>query len=140
MGDNSKRVTLEVELINKNSTTVAQNYVTSIDNFGISDAVLLGGANSGQISIKCRDLTCDVEQPPLKNCMDLTMKLKVKYIFPTLSSVANFYIYQLPEGLGMKKILAHGIRMQKNPQTREDIRQGVMRGQSPTCTPARKFY
>ena len=72
--------------------------------------------------------------------MDLTMKLKVKYIFPTLSSVANFYIYQLPEGLGMKKILAHGIRMQKNPQTREDIRQGVMRGQSPTCTPARKFY
>ena len=25
----------------------------------------------------------------------------------------NFCIYQLPEGLGMRKILAHGIRMQK---------------------------
>ena len=41
------------------------------------------------------------------------MKLNVKYIFPTLSSVANIYIYQLPEGLGMKKILAHGIGCKK---------------------------
>ena len=71
--------------------------------------------------------------------MDLTMKLKVKYIFPTLSSVANFYIYQLPEGLGMKKILAHGIRMQKNPQTREDIRQGVMRGKVQLAPPHGNF-
>ena len=32
-----------------------------------------------------------------------------------------FSIYQLPEDLGMRKILAHGIRMQKNPQTRDEI-------------------
>ena len=49
------------------------------------------------------------------------MKLEVKYIFPTSTSGANFYIYELPEGLGMRKIYAHGTRMQKNPQTRGDI-------------------
>ena len=42
------------------------------------------------------------------------MKLKVKYIFPTLTSGVNFYIYKLPEGLGIKKKYAHGTRMQKN--------------------------
>ena len=40
------------------------------------------------------------------------------YFFQTSSSGANFYICQLPEGLEMRKILAHGIRMQKNRQTR----------------------
>ena len=49
------------------------------------------------------------------------MKLEIKYMFPTSTSGANFYIYELPEVLGMKKIYAHGTRMQKNPQTREDI-------------------
>ena len=39
------------------------------------------------------------------------MKLEVKYLFPTSSSGANFYIYKLYEGLGM---IAHGIRMQNN--------------------------
>ena len=34
---------------------------SSIDNFRVSDAILLGGANSGQTSIKC----CDVEPRPL---------------------------------------------------------------------------
>ena len=57
------------------------------------------------------ELACDFEPPPLKNCKDLTVKLEVKYLFPTSFSVANFNIYQLPEGLGMRKILAHGIRM-----------------------------
>lgn len=46
------------------------------------------------------------------------MKLEVKYLFPTLSSDSNLYIYQLPEGLAMRKILAHAIKMQKNPETR----------------------
>ena len=46
------------------------------------------------------------------------MKLEVKYPFPTSSSDANACIYQLPEGLEMRKILAHGMRMQKNPQIR----------------------
>ena len=64
---------------------------------------MLGGANSGQTSIKLRDLTCDVEPPPLKNCKDMTMKLEVEYLFTTSSSGANFYIYQVPEGLGMRK-------------------------------------
>ena len=31
------------------------------------------------------------------------------------------FVYQLSEGLGMRKTSAHGIRMQKNPQTREEI-------------------
>ena len=108
--------------------------------------MLLRGANSGQTSIKCHYLACDVERPPLKNCKDLTMKLEVKCLFPNSSSGAKFYISQLPEGLIIRKILAHGIRMQKNPQTREDIFwtftdfHGVMRIQSPTCTPAQKFH
>ena len=33
------------------------------------------------------------------------MRLEVKYLFPISSSGANFYIYQLPEGLRMRKIL-----------------------------------
>ena len=46
----------------------------------------------------------------------------------------------------MRKILAHDIRMQKNPQTKEDTFQiftgfhGVMRVQRPTCIPARKIH
>ena len=82
---------------------------SSINNFGVSATILLGGASSGQTSIICCDLAWDVQPPPLKNYKDLTTKLEVKYLFPTLSSDANFYIYQLPEGLGMRKILAHGI-------------------------------
>ena len=39
------------------------------------------------------------------------MKLEVKYLFPTSSSGATFDNYQLPEGLGMRKILAFGIKM-----------------------------
>ena len=89
-----------------------------IDDFRVSDATLLGIKNS---SIECEDVACDVEPMSLKDYKDLTMKLKVKYPFPNSSSGANFYIQQLPKGLGMRKILAHGIRMQKNPQTRENI-------------------
>ena len=63
----------------------------------------------------------NVEPQQLKNCKDLIMKLEVKYIFPTSSSSVDFYNYQLPEGLEMRNILAHGIRMQKNPQTRVNI-------------------
>ena len=46
------------------------------------------------------------------------MKLEVKYIFSSSYSSVIFYIYELPEGLGIRKILAHeahGISMQKNP-------------------------
>ena len=48
------------------------------------------------------------------------MKLEVKHVFPTSSSGVIFFIYQLSEGLGMRRILAHGIRMQRKPQSRED--------------------
>ena len=43
------------------------------------------------------------------------------------------------EVVGMRKILGHDIRMQKNPQTKFVDLSGVMRVQSPTCTPAQKF-
>ena len=91
------------------------------DDFEVSVAVFLWDANSGQISIKCRHLAYNVESPPLINCKNLSMKLEVKYLFSNSVSSASFYIYQLPEGLGMSKILTHGIRMQKNPETRVDI-------------------
>ena len=47
------------------------------------------------------------------------MKLKVKYIFPTSTPGVNNYICKLPEGLGMRRILAHGTSIQNNSQTRE---------------------
>ena len=102
---------------------------------GVSNAILLVDANSGQISTKLRDLTCDVEPPPLKP--------------PLSSSRTNFYIYQLPEGLGMKKnlhIVLGGKRIHKKDIPKEDIFwiftdfHGVMRAQIPTCSPARKLH
>ena len=54
------------------------------------------------------------------------MKLEVKYLFPALSTVQlqlpNFptsffiFIYQLPEGLGLRKTLSHGIAKQSANQ------------------------
>ena len=49
------------------------------------------------------------------------MNLEVTYLFLTSPSGEDFYIYQFPEGLGMIKVLALGIRMQNNPQTRAEI-------------------
>ena len=37
------------------------------------------------------------------------MELEVKYIFPTSTPGVNNYIYKLPEGLGMRRILPHRI-------------------------------
>ena len=37
----------------------------------------------------------------------MNIKLQIKYLFPTSSWGTNVYIYQLPEGLRIKKILAH---------------------------------
>ena len=62
----------------------------SIEDFGVSVAILPVGANSDQTFIKCCDLACDVESLSLKNCKDLTMTLEVKYLFPTSSSGSNF--------------------------------------------------
>ena len=84
-------------------------YVKLIGDFGDSVPILLRGTHSGQTSIKCRDLACDVEPPPLKNFKNLTMKLEVKYLYPNSALGANFYVY-------LFIYLAHDIWMQKNPQ------------------------
>ena len=49
------------------------------------------------------------------------MKFTVKYFFLTLSSDSSFSIYQFPQGLRKRKLLARGIKMQKNSQSRTDI-------------------
>ena len=55
-------------------------------------------------------------------------------------------LHDAKEANGMRKILAHDVRMKKNPQTKEDTLwiftdfHGVMRVQSQTCTPSRKFH
>ena len=55
-------------------------------------------------------------------------------------------LHDAEEVMGIRKILAHDIKMKKNPQTKDDTVwifkdfHGVMRVESPTCTPARKFY
>ena len=73
------------------------------------------------------------------------MKLQVKYLFPTSSSGTHFYIHQFSEGLGMGNILAHGLRMQKKPQTSANILwifmevHEFMQVQKPTCTPQENF-
>ena len=77
---------------------------TGTDDFGLATLSYSGvqGASPGQTSIKCCDLACDVEPLPLKNYKHLTMKLEVKYLFPTSFSGANFNIHQFPEGLEMR--------------------------------------
>ena len=54
-------------------------------------------------------------------------------------------LHDAEESMAIRKILAHKIRMKKNPQTKENTFwisdfYGVMRAQSQTCTPARKFH
>ena len=55
-------------------------------------------------------------------------------------------LHDAEEAIRMRKILAHDMRMKKNPQTKEDTFwifkdfHGVMRVQKPNCTPARKFH
>ena len=67
-------------------------------------------------SIKFYDLGDDVEPPLFKHCKDLhfIMQLEIRYLFSITFSGGNFYIYGMPEGLEMRKTLAHRIRMQKN--------------------------
>ena len=54
-------------------------------------------------------------------------------------------LHDAEESMAIRKILAHDIRMKKNPQIKENTSwiadfYGVMRSQSPTCTPAWKFH
>ena len=51
--------------------------------------------------------------------LELTMDLTMNIFSQIHLQVQIFTFYQLRHGLGMRKILAHGIRAQKNPQTRE---------------------
>ena len=61
-------------------------------------------------------------------------------------SNTDMELHDAEEAMRIRKILACDIRMKKNPQSKEgsfwifkDFH-GIMRVQSPTCTPARKFY
>ena len=54
-------------------------------------------------------------------------------------------LHNAEEAMGIRKILAHDIRMKKNPKSKEDTRlfqdiRRVMRVQSSTWIPAWKFY
>ena len=90
-------------LICKNPLIPLHCIVLVINDLGVSVTILLQGVDSGQTSTKYRDLACDVEPRPLKNSKDLTMKFKVKYLFPRSSSSASF-IYQLPEVHGVMSV------------------------------------
>ena len=85
-----------------------------------------------------------LEIPLLENCKVLTMKLEVRYLFLTLSSGTNFFIYQLSEGLESRKILPFlGSKKIHKPWytfccISMDFH-GVIRVQNPTCIPSVKF-
>ena len=55
-------------------------------------------------------------------------------------------LHDAEEAIGITKILAHDMRMKKNPQTKDDTFwiftdfHGVMPAQSPTCASAQKFH
>ena len=55
-------------------------------------------------------------------------------------------LHNAEEAMGIRKILAHDIRMKKNPQTKGDTLWifndflEVVQVQSPSWTPARRFY
>ena len=122
--------------------------------FGVRVAIFHGGGNSGQTFIKCRDLACDAESPPLKKYKDFTITLKIKYLFPDIYSqiffqISFFFFFFFFTFISCPKFWEwekYGIRMQKNPKTRTNIFwiftdfHGVMWVQSPTWSPARKFY
>ena len=95
----------------------SRNFV-QVDNFGVSITSLFRAAKSDQTPLKCCDLACNFETSPLNDCNNLTLKLEVAHFS---SSYTHFYMYGLPEGLRMRKIFDHGIRIQKNPQNRVDI-------------------
>ena len=64
----------------------------AVGDFGVSAAILLRGANSGQSPKKCCDLACIVEQPPpLKIFKDLAMELEVR--FSQLHLPTHSFIY-----------------------------------------------
>ena len=86
--------------------------------FGVNIAILHRVANSGQ-STAIQPAMLEPLLP--ETCKVLAMKFEVKYLFSTSSSDPNLCIFLLLESLGMRKLLACGIRMQKNPQTRTDI-------------------
>ena len=110
------------KLVSKVKTNKMRWCREEIDDFRVSTVILLGGPKSGQTFhiMPWSRLWC-LSPPSSESCKGYTMKFEVKYIFLSPSSVANFCIYQLPERLGMRKSIAPGIRMQKNPQTMATI-------------------
>ena len=63
-----------------------------IGNFGVSIAILIGGANSGQTFINYLNLACDAEPLPIKDRKDFNMKLEVKYLYDMYHIVIDVYL------------------------------------------------
>ena len=61
-------------------------------NFGVSIAILIGGANSGQTFINYRNLACDAEPLPAKDRKDFKMKLEVKCLYHMYYIVIDVYL------------------------------------------------
>ena len=118
------------------------------DDFGVSDAILLGDANFGQTSIKCRDLACNVETSPLKIVRIRPWNWKPNS-FSQLHLQAQMFIFFRSRKVWKWEKYYHkmlGCKRIHKPGAREDIFwifkdfYGVMQVQSPTCTPTRKFH
>ena len=86
-----------------------------IGDFRVSVTILREGVNSGQTFIKYRDLACDAETTTVIKLWEFDHEIGSQISFANF--VFKFFIHQLSESLKMRKILAHVIGMQKNPQT-----------------------
>ena len=86
-----------------------------IEDFRVSVTILREGLNSGQTFKKCRDLACNVETTTVRKLRGFEYEIGSQTSFANF--VFKFFIHQLSESLKMRKILAHVIGMQKNPQT-----------------------
>ena len=70
------------------------------DDIGASVAILRRGTNSGQAFTKYRDLPTMLKPLPSENCHNLTMKLEVKYDFPT--SIFQLFQFSIVDKSSMR--------------------------------------
>ena len=108
-----------------------------------SFCLLLRGANSGQSSIKCCDLACNVEQPPpLKICKYLTMELEVR--FSQLHLLTHSFIYhQFGKRPRKEKNIStwyyDGKKSTNQGRHLQDFYKFSWGSKVPICQPTRKF-
>ena len=79
------------------------------------------GVNSGQTSITYCDLAYYVETTAVRKLKGFDHETGSQISFPNFTFRHEFFLYQLSEGLKIRKILADGVWMQKNRQTRGNI-------------------